>query len=50
MTELFFILGYFLPFHPPNSPKSQNKKKENTGDVIILPMCTKNYDQMVYGS
>ena len=28
MTELFFILGYFLPFHPPNSPKSQNKKKK----------------------
>ena len=24
---LFFILGYFLPFYPPNSPKNQNSKK-----------------------
>ena len=25
--ELFFILGYFLPFYPPNSPQDQNLKK-----------------------
>ena len=24
---LFFILGQFLPFYPPNSPKNQNFKK-----------------------
>ena len=24
---LFFILGYFLPFYPPDSPKNQNLKK-----------------------
>ena len=23
-----FILGYFLHFYPPNSPKNQNKKKK----------------------
>ena len=23
----FFILGYFLPFYPPNSPKNQNFRK-----------------------
>ena len=25
--QLFFILGYFLAFYPPNSPKNQNLKK-----------------------
>ena len=45
-------MGYFLPFYPPNSPKNQNfeKMKKNPGDIIILHMCTKNYDQMMYGS
>ena len=28
MTDVFFILGYFLPFYsPPNSPKNQNLTK-----------------------
>ena len=29
MTDVIviFILGYFLPFYPPNSPKNQNFKK-----------------------
>ena len=28
---LFFILGYFFLFHPPNSPKNENfKKKEKS--------------------
>ena len=39
-----FILGYFLHFYPPNSPKNQNKKKKmkkTPGDVLILHMCTK---------
>ena len=26
MWLLFFILGYFLPFNPPNSPKNEEKK------------------------
>ena len=29
MQLLFFILGYFLPFYPSNSPKDQNLKKKN---------------------
>ena len=42
-------MGYFLPFY---SPKNQNfeKMKKMPGDIIILHMCTKNYDQMMYGS
>ena len=43
-------MGYFLPFYPLNSPKNQNLKqmKKIPGD-IILHMCTKNYDLMMYG-
>ena len=35
-----------------NSRKNQNFEKiyKIPGDVIILHMCTKNYDQMIYGS
>ena len=48
---LFLFLGYFLHFYLPNSPKNQNfeKMKKIPGD-IILNMCTKNYDQMMYAS
>ena len=51
---LFFILEYFLPFYPTNSPKIQNlkkneKKKKNPGD-IILHKCTRNHDHMLYRS
>ena len=51
----FFILGYFLPFYPDtplNSSKNQTfkKMKKDSGDIIILQMCTKNYDHMIYGS
>ena len=37
---------------PPNSPENQNlkKMKKTAGDIIILQMCNKNYDQMMYGS
>ena len=44
-------MDHFLPFYPPNSPKNQNfeKMKKMPGD-IILHKCTKNYDQMMYGS
>ena len=45
---LFFILGYFLPFYPPKSPKNQMSKKMS-GDIIIWHSCTKNYDYMMYG-
>ena len=42
----FSFWGIFCPFTPPNSPKNQNFKKikKIPGDIIILHMCTKNYD------
>ena len=37
MQFLFIILGYFLPFYTPNSPKNQNlKKMKNTPRCIIV--------------
>ena len=30
--------------------KNKTKKKKTTGDIIILHMCTKTYDQMMYSS
>ena len=44
----FFII--FCPFTP-NSPKIKilKKWKKVPGDIIILHMCAKNYDQMMYG-
>ena len=49
---LFFILGHFLPFYSPTSPENQNFEKilKMPRDIIILHMCTKHYDQMMYGS
>ena len=45
-------MGYFLHFHPSKSPKNQNfwKNEKSPGNIVILQMCTKNYDQMMYGS
>ena len=47
--ELYFSL---LPPPPPspNSPKNENftTKKKLPGDIIILHMCTKNHDHMLY--
>ena len=51
MTDIIiFHYELFLLFYPLNSPKNQNLKqmKKIPGD-IILHMCTKNYDQMMYG-
>ena len=41
-----------MPFYSPKSPKNQNfeKTKKTPGDIIILHMCTKNYDQIMYSS
>ena len=49
---LFALLPPPPPPHPPNSPKNHNfeKMKKEPGDIIILHKCTKNYDQMIYGS
>ena len=45
-------MGHFLPFYSPKSLKNKNfkKMKKQPGDIIILHKCTKNYDQMMYGS
>ena len=50
-TEFLVILGHFLPFDPPNNPKIQSfrKMKITPGDMIILHLCTKNDDHMMYG-
>ena len=42
----------FLSCYPPNKLKNQNfeKMKKISGDFIILHMCTKNHDHMMYAS
>ena len=54
MADVIVIshFGLFFALLPPNSPKKQNfeKTKKAPGDIIILHMCTKNYDQMTYNS
>ena len=47
----FSFLAIFCPFTP-NSPKNHNFKKMERapGDIIILYMCTKNYDWMMCSS
>ena len=47
------IMGHFLPFYSsPKTLKNQNfeKMKKIAGDITILHMCTKNHNQMRYGS
>ena len=43
---------FFLPFYPSTNQTKQNFKKLKTraGDIIILDMCTKNHDHMLYCS
>ena len=47
---LFFILGYFLPFYPPNSLKNENfkKLKKTPWDIVILHQCTETHNHMLY--
>ena len=46
-TEFFVILDRFLPFYPPPpSPLTIQK----SGDIVILHMCTKNDNHIMYGS
>ena len=52
-TEFLVILSHFLPFYSPlNNPENQNfeKIKKAPGYVIILHMCIKNENHMIYGS
>ena len=51
VKEIFFWT-IFCPFNPPNNPKYQNfeKTKETPGGIIILHICTKNDNHVMYGS
>ena len=41
----FSFWATFCPFTPLTVPESEFKKmKKNPGNIIILQMCTKNYD------
>ena len=49
----FFNLGHFLPFDPPNKPKSQNfekMKKKTPGYIIIIHLSTTNDNHIMHGS
>ena len=52
MKLLLFMLGYFLPLYPHNSPKNEKfkKMKKMLRDIIILHVCTKIHDHMLYCS
>ena len=58
-TELFVILGHFLPFYLPNNPENQNfekknktkkTKKQNKKGLEILYNVQKVHDHMQYCS
>ena len=54
MTDIIVIFHFGLFFAlllPSQLEKSKFRKyeKKPSGDIIILHMCTKNYDQMMYG-
>ena len=48
------LVSHFLPFYPSKNPKNQNfeqlKTKKNAGDIIILYMCIKNHNHLMYSS
>ena len=51
--SFFALLPQPQPLPPPlTAPENQNfeKMKKTPGDIITLHKCTKNYDQMMYGS
>ena len=50
---IIFHFGVFFALLPPWQPKKSKFKrneKKKTGDIIILYMCTKTYDQVMYGA
>ena len=52
-TDRFIChFGALFVLLPPNNLKNQNsgKMKKTPGDIIILQMCTINYNHMMYGS
>ena len=45
------ILGHFLPLYPLKTTKIKILKNQKfAGDIIILSMCTKNHNHIMYGS
>ena len=52
-TDIIFChFESFLPFQPPNNLENKNVEimKKAPEDVIILQMCTKNHENMMYAS
>ena len=51
VCNFYFSLWAVLPFTRLTAEKSKLKKKKKTArDIVILQLCTKNYDQMMYSS
>ena len=50
--SVIIFVAIFCPFTPLTAQKIKikQKNKKRSGDVIILHICLKNYDQMMYGS
>ena len=55
--RIFVILGYFLPFQPPDNLeikilklKNRKKKKKTFRDIIMIHICIINDNHMMYGS
>ena len=46
----FSFWAIFCSFTPFKSPKNFKKMKKTSGGIIILHMCIKNYDQLMYGT
>ena len=44
--RIFCHFGPFFSLYPPNNPENQKPLQ----DVIILNMCAKNHDHMMYAS
>ena len=49
-TEIFDILGHFLPFQPLDNLGNQNFNIETPRDIIILQICTINDNHIMYSS
>ena len=51
-NSYFLFWAIFCTLNPPNNPKNQKfkKMKKTPGDIIILHMCTKNKDHIMYSS
>ena len=50
VREIFCHFELFLPFFPPNNSEDQNfeKMKKAPRDLIILNLCNKKHDNMMY--